>query len=122
MIIENFTKEQVGITKSKYDFSNFFEIAYDSEADNFFYGINKTIYFKTPPNGISLEALFTYYTVHSGDTWPSISYKHYQTVKLWWMICRFNNINNCLVSPVEDSVIKILNLDMVETILKTRFS
>ena len=121
MITENLTKKSLNITKTKYDFSNFFEVVYDSELDIYYFSINKTIYFKTPPMGVDLESVFKYYTIAQNDTWPLISFKHYQTVKLWWMICKFNNINNPLLSPVKDNVIKILNLDIVESILKSRF-
>jgi hypothetical protein len=121
MIVENLTKTDVGITKDKYDFSNFFKVAYDSELDEAFYSINKTIYFKTPPSGVPLDSVYTYYTILYGDTWPLISYKHYKTVKLWWMVCKFNNMRNPLAFPAIDTKIKILNQDIVEDILRKRF-
>jgi hypothetical protein len=39
--------------------------------------------------------------------WDLISYKYYQTVKLWWFICLANGIRNPLITIPAGSAIRI---------------
>ena len=36
------------------------------------------------------QSLYTDYVINEVDTWTSISYKFYNTIELWWLICKFN--------------------------------
>jgi hypothetical protein len=62
--------------------------------------------------------LYINYQVVDNDTWSLISYKNYGTTRLWWLICKMNNINNPTVSPEIGQIVKILNKDYVKAILE----
>lgn len=118
MIVEYLKKSDLKMSSSQYEFSNFFNIAYDSDVDLYSYVINKSLYFKTPPNGVVLSDVYTYYTIVSNDNWPLISYKNYNTVDLWWLVCKFNNIVNPFETPRVGELLKILNQNVADVILK----
>ena len=64
------------------------------------------------PNGYYVE-----YEIAFGDTWTNISFKFYNTIKLWWLICKFNNIINPFTELQIGKRIKIPDKTIVENIL-----
>lgn len=81
------------------------------------YNINKTLIFK----GIDRIPIssFKYYTVMANDTWNLISYKQYGTIELWWLICKLNNIKNAFIMPQPGWVLRILDTEDVNKILRS---
>lgn len=98
---------------SKYNFSNLFSVV--NKGENSYFNMSKTINFS------NLQQLpkeyFQYYKIVEGDTWTNISYKFYRNIKLWWLICRFNNIKNPFTQLVINKVIKIPNQQLVNQII-----
>lgn len=84
------------------------------------YSINRTLNF-TDLDSTSTEnnSLFTPYKVQSGDTWTTLSYKFYQTIELWWLIAKVNNIANPTIDPEIGSTIRILKADTINQIIQT---
>jgi hypothetical protein len=74
----------------EYNFANIFNIV-DIDKKSYF-NITKTISFVNVDK-ISPE-LYLNYKITPLDTWPNLSFKFYNTYKLWWLICKFNNIKN----------------------------
>ena len=91
---------------------NLFNV-YTDEDQNYFYNILKTINFPDDLNPF----LFYYYDTETKDTWPLIAWKAYKDVKLWWVICAVNNIQNPVAQPVAGTRIKLLTSDVVREIL-----
>ena len=92
---------------------NFFTVFQEASGE-YFYNIINTINFNS--DNIA-EYTYNWYTVTLGDSYTYISYKHYNTINLWWLICSFNNINNPTSLPVPGTYIKILKPFYVNTLL-----
>lgn len=99
---------------SFYRFENFFKIYKDDHTQELFFNIIKSInIFPTNNSDIEIE-----YYISNVDTWYLISYKHYKTIELWWLICCYNNIKNPMVLPELGSPIKILRPEYVGFVLQ----
>ena len=90
------------------DMANLFNIHSTVDDDGStvdYFNINRTVYF----NGIDNAApsFFTPYTATANDTWTLISYKFYGTIEYWWLICKFNGVNDPTGFPVVGEVLKI---------------
>jgi len=59
------------------------------------------------------------YTVAVGDTWTLLAYTFYNDVKLWWLICIANNIQNPLEFLKAGTLLKILTPEITQNILTT---
>ena len=99
----------------KEDFANFFNIGFDGE--RYLFSINKNMYFKNIEN--MAPSFYFNYEIQERDTWTLISYKNYETIELWWLICRVNQIYNPTISPVPGEVVKLLQKEVVDDILST---
>ena len=89
--IQDFSNEnQLGLEFSKYDFANFFKVV--NKGEKSYFNICTTINFdnvdKMPSSICSL------YEVSAGETWTTISYKVFGTIRLWWLLCKFNNVKD----------------------------
>ena len=99
---------------NSYNLADLFQVVSD-ENDNRVYLMNQTLYFDNVET--MYPGYFEYYTVEGADNWSSISHKFYNTVDLWWLICRINNINNPIKEiPVVGKKIKILTSAIVQRI------
>ena len=97
------------------NFANLFNI-YLKNDNELTYSINKSIHFKNI-NNLSPNK-FTFYECQNRDQWSTISYKFYNTIELWWLICKFNNIQDpVLESPVPGQTIKLLNPGLVNGVI-----
>ena len=75
---------------SKNSYANIFNVV--NRGKNSYYNLCKGIRF----DNISKidESKYNTYVIQENDAWTTISFKFYQTVELWWLICKFNNIKN----------------------------
>ena len=86
----------------------------NQDASGFYYfNLIRTINFPVDLDPSS----YTIYQVAPNDMWPSISWKVYKNVKLWWLICTANQIQNPVIPPTPGTQLKIINRDVVKTIL-----
>lgn len=51
---------------------------------------------------------FNIYYAEEIDWWDNISYKYYDTERLWWLVCEMNDITNPFEELVHGQQIKIL--------------
>jgi hypothetical protein len=85
--------------------------------NSYVYNINRTI------NMVGIENMsntnYSLYKVQNGDTWPLISYKNYNTTRLWWLVCKVNQKFDPTDEPEVGSTVKIINTSIVEAIIKS---
>ena len=86
---------------------------YQNENDLYFYNLLQTIHF---PQNLP-DNYFELYSVNYGDTWPYISFKVYNSVRLWWIITLANDIINPTLLPESGSTLKIPKIEIVTEIL-----
>lgn len=112
--LNQFIKKNIQLNNiSKYNFSNLFTVV--NKGENSYFNMSTTINFSNLqliPNNY-----FTYYKIIEGDTWTNIAYKFYHNIKLWWLICKFNNIKNPFTQLIINKVIKIPNQQLVNQII-----
>lgn len=84
------------------------------EGDKYYYNLLSTVTF---PEDID-PTFFDFYTIKQGDLWITISNTVYNTIKLWWLICAANQIQNPLEMPKSGTKIKILNSLAVNDVLQ----
>jgi hypothetical protein len=87
---------------------------YQDDGGRFFYNILKTVNFDQ--ENMSPD-IYSIHIVQSKETYNLISYKKYNTINLWWLICAFNGINNPTKLPTPGTQLKILNVELVNKIL-----
>ena len=91
---------------------NVFNI-YENEDGQYFYNLLRTVNFPKDLNPL----FYDQYVVKPKDTWPVISWKAYKNVKLWWLLCSLNNIQDPLGELPPGKVIKVLKNDLVQEVL-----
>lgn len=110
MKITNIKNKTVEITSENYE--NIFNV-YTDENDFYYYNLLKKVDFP-----IDLDSdVYDYYQVSTIDTYPSISYKFYKSVTLWWLICAANHIDDPMALPAAGTILKIIKPFYVQTIL-----
>jgi hypothetical protein len=99
-------------------FENIFNV--HQEADGkYYYNLLQTVVLPKKLPSVFFET----YSVKHKDTWPLISYKHYKTPNMWWIILIANHINDPTKFPQIGTTIKIPTTGLVQTILsKTNVS
>lgn len=95
-----------------YNFANLFNVV--NKGEKSYFNLCRSIYFNI--EDISPD-LITIYEVAEGDTWTNISYRNFGTIKLWWLICKFNNIKNPFEEIEAGKFIKIPSKELMETII-----
>jgi nucleoid-associated protein YgaU len=99
---------------SLYRYENFFNI-YEDSSNNFkYYNILRSINL-IPSTGTDAEES---YTVKYNDTWLLISYKYYNTMDLWWLVCAYNQIKNPTKMPEPGTLIKLLKPSFVGMVIE----
>jgi hypothetical protein len=97
---------------SMYRFENFFNV-YSDVNDYKFYNILKNIsLFPSDNSDVEIP-----YIVKYNDTWALISYKQYNTIDLWWLVCSYNQIENPVKMPTLGTQIKILKSEYVAAVI-----
>ena len=100
-------------TLNAFRYENFFNIYEDTDTKERFYNILRSINI-FPANDDNVE--ISYRTMPQ-DTWVSISYKHYNTIDLWWLICVYNGITNPVLMPDPGFLLRILKKEYVGLVL-----
>ena len=95
-----------------YNFANLFNVV--NKGEKSYFNLCRSIYFNT--EDISPD-LITIYEVAEGDTWTNISYRNFGTIKLWWLICKFNNIKNPFTELTAGKILKIPVNELMENVL-----
>ena len=99
----------------KNSYANLFDVV--NKGEKSYFNLCKNINFKNL-DYLSTE-LFTIYQVKANDTWTGISYKVYETIDLWWLICKFNDVKNPFDELVEGRILRIPSEELVDIILNT---
>ena len=97
----------------KYDFANLFNVINKGELS--YFNLCKNIYFDNI-DSMSSESVYNYIILED-DSWTNISYKFYNTYKLWWLICKFNGIANPFNELIPGTVIKIPTKETADAIM-----
>ena len=97
---------------SLYRYENFLNI-YEDDNNFRFYNLLRSINV-FPSNNSNAEIS---YFVKGNDTWPLISFKNYNTMELWWLVCTYNNIQNPVIIPEAGTELKILKPQLVSYVL-----
>lgn len=99
------------------DLANIFNVYEVSELGNFTlsYAINRTFNIKGLDN--IHPKYYDRYVVKFRDTWLSIAYNYYGDARLWWVVCKMNNIIDPTIDPVDGVEIKLLKTKFVNEIL-----
>lgn len=99
---------------SLYRYENFFNIYEDTSNDFKYYNILRNINL-VPANNTDAEEP---YYVKYNDTWGLISYKYYNTIDLWWLVCAYNQIENPTKMPDPGTEIKLLKPSFVSPVIQ----
>ena len=61
----------------------------------------------------------TYHQIKAGEEgrWDLISYKYYQTVNYWWLICIANAISDPFESPPAGTLIRVPSLEYITVLM-----
>ena len=110
MKITDITTSNNDITAENYE--NVFNI-YNDENAFYYYDLLRKVDFPTEldPNTYDL------YEAKPDDFYPLISYKAYNNIKLWWVICATNQIDNPLSAPEVGTILKIIKPYYVQSVL-----
>jgi hypothetical protein len=98
---------------SLYSFENFLNVYRDNDSNYNFYNLLRSINV-FPSNNEEAEMQ---YTIAYSDTWASISYKNYNTLDLWWLVCAYNNIIDPTKIPAPGTTLKILKSQYVGQVI-----
>ncbi len=82
---------------------------------NLTYNINRTLSVIGRDN-ISIE-LYEKRRIRKGDTWTTLAYEYYKDDRLWWLICKMNEIKDPSVQPVEGDEVYFLRTEYVKQVL-----
>ena len=110
MKISDIKNTSVKLTSDNYE--NIFNI-YQDESSFYYYNLLRKVDF---PLDLS-TTVYDVYVTQPSDTYPTISYKFYKSVVLWWVICAVNQIDNPVEQPVAGTVLKIVKPVFVSSIL-----
>lgn len=92
---------------------NIFHIYRDKTQNFYYYNILQSVNF---PKNLPAR-FFTEYICGYEDTWPVISYKHYQTTGLWWLILLANDIMDPTKLPEPGTSLKIPTQSTANSVL-----
>lgn len=111
MKANDITQIQYSISES--NFENVFNVYEDKNSEKYFYNILKTVII---PEDLD-EEYYDNYSVKFGDMWTTISYKFYNDVSLWWVVCVANQIDDATKNPKIGSTIKIIKSQYLPEII-----
>lgn len=99
---------------TQYNFENLFKVYTDIE-NQYYYNVTNSIFF---PDDIANDAYVNYRVIGSNMSWTYLSYIHYGTIKLWWILCALNNVDNPMILPEPGTFIKILKPNALRDVLQ----
>lgn len=94
------------------NYENLFNV-YATTNGDYFYNLIRKI---NIPDDIGSQH-YRIYTVLEGDTWTLLAHRFFGDVKLWWIICLANGIQNPLLFPEAGTNLKIFTNSVVQNIL-----
>ena len=98
---------------SKNNYANMFNVV--NKGEKSYFNLCKNLRFK---NVDKIDhSQYTDYLVMEDDSWTNISYKHYNTIELWWLICKFNNVKDPFEELKAGTYIKIPTEELKDNIL-----
>lgn len=98
---------------SFFRYENFFNL-YQLQDGNYFYNLLASVNI-FPATDSSLEDA---HIVKPQETWVYLSYKYYNTMDLWWLVCAYNQVINPTKMPEVGTTIKFLKSNYVGLILE----
>lgn len=98
----------------KNDMARMFNVV--QRGQNSYFNISRTLSFKNVDN--IPPKYYNNYMVTQKDSWTNISFKFYRTHKLWWIICKFNNVSDPFNFLEPGKVIKIPKEELVNSIIQ----
>jgi hypothetical protein len=108
--VQNSIAELNGL--SEYAYERIFRVYKDQ--DRFFaYNILKTVRI---PYNLDKDS-FYYYRITDNTTWAGLSYKHYGSIGLWWLICLASGISNPVQLPESGMIIRIIKPSYARTVI-----
>ncbi len=102
------------LNPSALDMANLFNL-YSPGDGEFYFNINRTVFIKGMDN--PLAGVYNQYMVQEGDQWTTIAFKFYNTIELWWIICKFNQVYDATAIPTPGTIIKIPTENVVQTVV-----
>lgn len=96
------------------DMANMFN-AYSDDDNNYVFYSGRTIEFGNIDQ--LNEKYVVKHTWKDGDNWYKLAYLYYSNPKLWWIICKANEITNPFDTPEEESIINIPKQSIVQVVL-----
>jgi nucleoid-associated protein YgaU len=104
-------KSTIGLKRT--DMANMFN-AYNDGSNTFFY-MGRTLTFG------NIEKLNEKYVIkhrwEDEDTWYRLAHNYYDNAKLWWIICRANNIKNPFDTVDSGTIINIPNKSIMQSVI-----
>lgn len=97
------------LSETKYE--NLFKVY--QEDGYYIYNINSSLNFDKDLD----EDFFYEWTLDKPLPWTTISYIHYDTIDLWWLLCLLNDIQNPVLFPEAGTILKIFKPIYVRRIL-----
>lgn len=108
---------------NKYNLANIFNVYTDENfEDIYFYNICRTVNFEglgENPEDDYVNNIFDYYTIAGDDTWTIISFKQYETIELWWLVCKCNGVIDPTETLEVGRVVRVFKKTYIENILRS---
>ena len=107
-----FDTKELGLIDSHF-YENIFSVY--KKDKHFIYNIIKRV---TLPEGIVEDQFFDYKRITINAPWTLLSFHHYGTIKLWWLICVCNNITNPVYNCEPGMVIRFLKPQYISDVIR----
>ena len=111
-MVQNIKKKDVGLKNT--DMANMFNAYRTDEGDDFFYS-GRTIEFGNI-NQLN-EKYVSKHLWKDEDSWYKLAHAYYGNSKLWWVICKANEITNPLNTPENETIINIPKQNILKVVL-----
>ncbi len=98
----------------KYNFARLFDVV--QRGKNSYFNLCKTIRFENIDT--MLPKYYSNYQVKPRDTWTNLSFKFFNTYKLWWLLCKFNNVEDPFKQLKAGTIIKIPEKEIIRNLLQ----
>ncbi len=98
---------------NKNNFANIFNVV--NKGEKSYFNLCRGLRFKNVDK--MDHSMYVDYLVLDIDSWTNISYKHYKTVELWWLICKFNNVKDPFAELTPGTYIKVPTAELKDKIL-----
>ena len=107
-----FDTKELGLIDSHF-YENIFSVY--KKDKHFIYNIKKRV---TLPEGIVEDQFFYYKPITINAPWTLLSFHHYGTIKLWWLICVCNNITNPVYNCEPGMGIRFLKPQYISDVIR----